>query len=240
MPRTENARHWAWVSRPEGSGRPAVRAMSASRERSWTWFRADAPHERSMTPASTNRPCAHGNSGPSGARSMKPAPAETSTSSTMPNFESSMYALKRAATPRAGSPRGDAAAALGMGDPPRGARGAGRPPAAGLDAGPHQRGPEGITDRGVRGPDGRGQLQQHGDRPEGDLDHEQDREEPREPSQPGRRGPPQRHHARGQDQPGRGQGGEAVAVLDEHVGPQRRDHRAVAEGPVRAREARAG
>jgi hypothetical protein len=89
MPASEKARHWAWVRRPDGSGRPAVRGISASRPRSCTWLSAEAPQESSMTPTSTSSPCAHGNSGPSGALSMKPAPAETSTSSTMPNFESS-------------------------------------------------------------------------------------------------------------------------------------------------------
>ena len=66
-----------------------MRAISASLSRSCTWFSADAPEESSITPASTTRPCAQGKSAPSGARSMKPAAAETSTSSTMPNFDSS-------------------------------------------------------------------------------------------------------------------------------------------------------
>ena len=89
MATIEKASPCAWERRPEGSGRPAVRAIRPSRPRSWTWFSAEAPQDSSITPASTSRPCDHGNSGPSGARSMKPAPAETSTSSTMPNFESS-------------------------------------------------------------------------------------------------------------------------------------------------------
>ncbi len=89
MATIEKASPWACESRPEGSGRPAVRAMSPSRPRSWTWFSAEAPQDSSITPASTSSPCGHGNSGPSGALSMKPAPAETSTRSTMPNFESS-------------------------------------------------------------------------------------------------------------------------------------------------------
>ena len=76
-------------SRPDGKGRPAVRAMSASCRRSCTWLSAEAPDDRSITPTSTPRPARQGNSGPSGAASMKPAPAETSTRSTMPNFDSS-------------------------------------------------------------------------------------------------------------------------------------------------------
>ena len=71
------------------AGGPRCGPSGASRPRSWTWFSAEAPQDSSITPASTSRPCAQGNSGPSGARSMKPAPAETSTRSTMPNFESS-------------------------------------------------------------------------------------------------------------------------------------------------------
>jgi len=92
----------------------------------------------------------------------------------------------------------------------------------------------------VRGADEVRELEQHRDAPEHDLEREQGREQPGEPAQPGRRGASQRGHARGQDQHGGGQRGQAMPVLDEHVGPERRDHRAVAERPVWAREARAG
>ena len=87
--RIAKRRPWPNERRPDGSGRPAVRAMSASRRRSCTWFSAEAPEDRSITPTSTIRPAAQGNSAPSGAASMKPAPAETSTSSTIPNLDSS-------------------------------------------------------------------------------------------------------------------------------------------------------
>jgi hypothetical protein len=89
MPRIAKKSPCGVDSRPEGSGRPAVRAMSASRPRSCTWFSAEAPQDKSMTPSKTSSPCAHGNSGPSGALNMNPAPADTSTSRTIPNLDSS-------------------------------------------------------------------------------------------------------------------------------------------------------
>ena len=54
---------------------------------------------------SISRPSRQGKVGPSGAVSMNPAAAETSTSRTMPNFDSSAYAPIRAKTAMLPPPR---------------------------------------------------------------------------------------------------------------------------------------
>src|SRR5262249_16013546 len=147
-------------SRPDGIGRPAVRAMRASRRLSWTWFSAEAPLDSSMTPVSTSNPWSHGKSGPRGARSMNPAPAETIPSSTVPNFDSSAYAPTRAETETEETVALDAAipglcpwvigsrggnAGLGEAGAARGSRQRLAPdPGAGGD--PHHFGPEGVAD----------------------------------------------------------------------------------------------
>ena len=162
---------WRADRRPEGSGRPAVRAISASCVRSCTWFSAEAPQDRSMTPASISRPCAPGELGPSGAVSMKPAAAETSTSSTMPNFESSAYAPIRAKTAMLPPPRSAVAtlgkARLGHRWPaPRGGQEAHR---TGSRRGPHHHPPERVADGGVGGADRRVEPEQHRRDAEGHL-----------------------------------------------------------------------
>src|SRR6266511_3067550 len=167
---------WAWLSRPAGSGRFAVRAISASRSRSCTWLSAEAPEESSITPRSTISPRTHGKSAPSGARSMKPEAAETSTSRTMPNFDSSAKAPMRSTMPVGRSARGAAVSTLGdMGGSGDGARGGASvpdgdgAPAAGADADPDQKGPEQIGDDGVGGAERDGEAAEHGGDAERDL-----------------------------------------------------------------------
>src|SRR6266852_9654078 len=111
---------------------------------------------------------------------MKPALADTSTSRTMPNFDSS---AKRATRPRTRSTRvddtrarGAAVSALGgTGYSGHRTRGAARltrhsgAPAARADADPDQGGPEQIGDDGVRGAKGNGEAAQHRGNAEADL-----------------------------------------------------------------------
>src|ERR1700682_2663506 len=111
---------------------------------------------------------------------MKPEPAETSTSRTMPNFDSSAKAPTRPRTrstkvddPSARTP---AASALGgTGDSGQGPRGGARlirhhgAPAARAHADPDQGGPEQIGDDGMRGAKGNGEAAQDGGDAERDL-----------------------------------------------------------------------
>src|SRR5262249_45220221 len=118
MPMTEKQTPCAYDSRPDGSGRPTVRAMSASRVRSWTWFSAEAPQDRSITPASVQSAAGHGKSRPSGALSMNPAALETRTNSTIPNLDNSAYAVSHARNGLVGLARGRASTVtLDMHDP---------------------------------------------------------------------------------------------------------------------------
>src|SRR4029453_12983319 len=177
---TAKIRPWAWEMRPEGRGRPAVRAIRASRSRSWTWFSADAPHESSITPRSTTSPWAQGKSAPNGARSMKPAAAETRTRRTMPNFESSAYVPARSTKPEAPRTRATAPSALGGTGRPldAGVRGHGRPagppaPASRVHREPDQRAPECIGNHRVSGAHGRGEPSHDGGDAEGHLEQGQ-------------------------------------------------------------------
>src|SRR5262249_35594871 len=194
--RAAKARPWACVIRPEGRGRPAVRAISASRSRSCTWFMAEAPEERSITPASTTRPCAHGKSTPSGARSMKPAAAETRTRSTMPNFESSAYVLTRSMSTAEPSARATALSALGTGHPFH-ALAHGRlhvmcycAPASGMHGEPDQGAPERVGDHRMRRTNWHGESPQHGRDAERDLEQGEHQEEQ---GRPGHRRAARRH-----------------------------------------------
>src|SRR5262249_2231799 len=163
--------------------------------RSCTWFSADAPQESSITPASIRSPFAQGKRPPSGALSMKPAAAETSTSSTIPSLDSSAYAPSRAVASAVARPpavRGSSgdgrsspealaidacveASALrrtrDLDRPPTshdrlGERGS---PAARASAGPDERAPERVADRGVERSNRRRELGQHRDDTEGHL-----------------------------------------------------------------------
>src|SRR5215472_33148 len=178
------ARPWPHVMRPEGKGRPAVRAISASRSRSCTWFMAEAPEDRSITPASTTSPCAHGKSAPSGARSMNPAAAETRTRSTMPNFESSAYALARSTSPAAPRARATALSALGTGHPLHarahgGFRTRHLAPASRVHGKPDEGAPQRVGDDRVRGAHGDGEAGHHGRDAERHLKEAQAEEEQR-------------------------------------------------------------
>src|SRR5882724_3341512 len=158
--------------------------MRASRSRSCTWFSAEAPEESSITPKSSASPCPQGKSAPNGARSMKPAAAETSTSRTMPNFESSAYVPARSTSPEA--PRALATAPPALGgtgrSPDAGASGRHRAtrhhaPAPRVHREPDEGGPERIGDHRVGGADGRREPSHHG----GDAErHLQQRQSHRE------------------------------------------------------------
>src|SRR5262245_61267163 len=198
MPISEKISPWVRESRPEGNGLPTVRAMRASRSRSCTWFSADAPQESSITPASISSPFAQGKRAPSGALSMKPAAAETSTSSTIPSLDSSAYAPNLAVastvarpTPRAvpgsggdgrSSPEAlevidactEASALrrtrdLYRSSTPHGRLGERVSPAARASAGPDEQAPERVADGGVERSNRRIELGQHGDDTEGHL-----------------------------------------------------------------------
>src|SRR5215472_17215797 len=144
---------------------------------------AEAPEERSITPASTTRPCAHGKSTPSGARSMKPAAAETRTRSTMPNFESSAYVLTRSMSTAEPSARATALSALGTGHPFH-ALAHGRlhvmcycAPASGMHGEPDQGAPERVGDQRMRRANWHGESPQHGRDAERDLEQGEHQEE---------------------------------------------------------------
>src|SRR5262249_43207100 len=168
----------AWEIRPEGRGRPAVRAMRASRSRSWTWLRADAPEDSSITPVSTTRPCPQGKSAPRGARSMKPAAAETGRRRTVPTLERPATAPARSPSPAAPSARATAPSALGGTSDSLDPRGRGDPgaarhlaPASGPHADPDHRAPERVAHHGMRGADRNREAGQDGGDAERYLRH---------------------------------------------------------------------
>src|SRR6266542_5367688 len=143
--------------------------MRASRSRSCTWFSAEAPEERSITPKSTTSPCPQGKSAPKGARSMKPAAAETSTSRTMPNFESSAYVPARSTKAEVPRARATAPSALGGTgrSPDTGAGGHCRAtphhaPAPRVHREPDEHGPQRVGDHRVGGADRCREPSHHG------------------------------------------------------------------------------
>src|SRR5262245_27003476 len=178
IPSPAKSSPWGEDRRPEGNGRPAVRAISASCARSCTWFSAEAPHDRSMTPASISTPSRHGKPAPRGAVNMKPAAAETSTSSTMPSLDNSAYTPMRENTATLPVPR-STVATLGKACP---CHGPGGPARNGQEIHgprprrrPHERSPQGISDSGVGGADRRVESQQDGGDAERHLHHGEQR-----------------------------------------------------------------